>query len=110
MIRLKSDLWVRAYLQHLQQADIPAFVVAKGDPDSGAVMVKLNLMNGSSRLFQRSFDFQTNRRSWILSEESEDHDIDERIRREMNRDSDLWIIEVEDRHGRTMLDESGLIE
>ena len=40
--RLTSEIWVAAYLTRCRLADIPAFVVARGDHTAGAVLVKLN--------------------------------------------------------------------
>ncbi len=110
MTPLNTEIWVRSYLRRLQQSDIPAYVAAKGDLDSGAVLIKLNLLNGKAKLFQRSFDLLRNRRCWILADEGEDAEIESQLSREIVRDSDLWIIEVEDRRGRTLLDEPGLAE
>ena len=56
MTRLTADFWVHAYLTRLRLADIPAFVTAKGDATAGAVLVKLNTLDGQARCFQRSFD------------------------------------------------------
>ena len=53
MIRLTSDIWVSAYLTRLRLADIPAFVVQRGDATAGAVLVKLNLLDGQGIVFQR---------------------------------------------------------
>ena len=38
--RLASGIWVSAYLARLRLADIPAYVVARGDDTAGAVLVK----------------------------------------------------------------------
>ena len=46
MIRLASDVWVSAYLTRLRLSDIPAFVVAHGDGTAGAILIKLNTLNG----------------------------------------------------------------
>ena len=51
MIRLTSDIWVSAYLTRLRLADIPAFVVQRGDATAGAVLVKLNLLDGRASFF-----------------------------------------------------------
>jgi hypothetical protein len=42
---------VQAYLARLRLADIPAFVVAHGDDTAGAVLVKLNTLDGQARPF-----------------------------------------------------------
>ena len=31
MVRLTAEFWVQAYLARLRQADIPAYVMARGD-------------------------------------------------------------------------------
>ena len=55
-MRLTSRFWVDAYLTRLRLADIPAFVVAHGDDTAGTVMVKLALLNGQARVFERGFE------------------------------------------------------
>ena len=35
-------------------------------------------------------------------------DVDALLARQKSRDRDLWVIELEDRQGRTLLDEDGL--
>ena len=62
--RLTADFWVQAYLTRLRLADIPAFVVRKGDPTAGAVAVKLSPLDGSAALFQRRFDLMADTRRW----------------------------------------------
>ena len=76
--RLTADFWVRAYLRRLELANIPAYITRKGDVTAGAVLVKLATLDGKARLFQRSFD------------------------------PDVWVIEIESRDGRTLLEEKGL--
>ena len=51
MIRLTSDIWVSAYLTRLRLADIPAFLVQRGDATAGAGLVKLNLLDGQGAVF-----------------------------------------------------------
>lgn len=108
MSRLTADFWVRAYLTRLRLADIPAFITAKGDPTSGAVLVKLATLDGWASAFQRSFDLMTGNRAWIVLAEGEERDVDTAVARQRSYDPDLWVIEIEDRAGRTLLDEAGL--
>ncbi len=106
--RLTADFWVRAYLARLGLADIPAFVVARGDATAGAVLVKLATLDGNARLFQRSFDLMTGARAWVVLAEGAEAEVDAAIRRQRQHDPDLWVLEVESRDGRTLLDEDGL--
>jgi len=108
--RLTASFWVRAYLNRLRLANIPAYVLARGDATAGAVMVKLASLDGQARLYQRIFDPMADRRRWIELDAGLECDIDARIDRDKGRDRDLWVIEVEDRRGRHLLDEPGLDE
>ena len=106
--RLATDFWVRAYIARLEAAHIPAYVTAKGDPTAGAVLVKLATLDGNARLFQRSFDLMTGARAWVVLAEGTEAIVDEAAARQRRTDPDLWVIEIENRDGRTLLDEEGL--
>lgn len=106
--RLTADFWVAAYLARLRLADIPVFIVARGDATAGAVLVKQSPLNGTATLFQRSFDPMTGAREWMVLSEGPEADVDAAIARQRGFDPDLWVIEVEDRQGRHLLDEPGL--
>ncbi len=107
-MRLTADIWVSAYLTRLRLADIPAFVVRRGDATAGAVLVKLNTLDGKARLFQRGFDLATGERHWAILTEGDEADVDASITKQRSFDPDLWVIEVESRDGRHLLDEPGL--
>ena len=108
MSRLTARFWVDAYLARLRLADIPAFVTAHGDDTGGAVLVKLNTLDGQARLFQRSFDLGTGARAWVELMAGSDADAEAGLARQRSMDPDLWVIEVEDRAGRHLLDTPGL--
>lgn len=106
--RLTAEFWVRAYLNRLRLAAIPAYVAARGDPTAGAVMVKLSTLDGCARAFQRSFDLASGERAWVVLAEGAEEAVDTALARQRRTDPDLWIIEVEDRAARHLLDEDGL--
>lgn len=108
MTRLTSNFWVSAYLTRLRLYDIPAFVVRHGDDTAGAVLIKLNTLDGRAQAFQRRFDFMTDSRAWELLAEGEEAVVDASLTKQRNMDPDLWVVEVEDRLGRHCLDEAGL--
>ncbi len=108
MTRLTADFWVHAYIARLRLQDIPAFVVAHGDDTAGAVLVKMNTLDGQAVAFQRSFDLMSGERKWVELSSGEEADVDSTIQRQRSFDPDLWVIEVEDRHGRHLLGEDGL--
>lgn len=106
--RLTADFWVRAYLARLRLAAIPAYVTARGDATAGAVLVKCATLDGQARLFQRTFDVMSGARVWDTLAEGPEAEVDAAIARQRRTDPDLWVIEVESRDGRTLLDEEGL--
>lgn len=110
MARLAAGVWVSAYLARLRLAAIPAYVTAKGDAEAGAVVVKLATLDGQARAFQRTFDPMTGDRVWSVLAEGEEAAVDAVVARARGRDRDLWVIEVEDRAGRSLLDEEGLAD
>ncbi|MCC6863477.1 MAG: DUF1491 family protein [Rhodobacteraceae bacterium] len=107
-MRLTSGIWVSAYLNRLRLANIAAYVIARGDATAGAVIVKSVTMDGRAQAFQRSIDFETNGRTWVVLAEGAEVEVDAVLARQKARDFDLWLIEVEDRQGRTLLDQDGL--
>jgi len=107
MIRLTAGLWVSAYLARLRMAAIPAYVVARGDATAGAVVVKLNRLDGAAQAWQRVSDLSGERR-WAVMAEGAEAAVDATLARARARDPDLWLIEVEDRDGRHLLDQPGL--
>ena len=107
-MRLTAGIWVSAYLARLRLADIPAFVVRRGDDTAGAVLVKLNTLDGKATCFQRSFDLMTGERRWVELTSGDEATVDETISRQRGFDPDLWVLEIESREGRHLLDEPGL--
>ena len=107
-MKLTADIWVSAYLTRLRLLDIPAFVVKRGDNTAGAVLIKLNTLDGQAICYQRSFDLITGDRKWVVLVDGIELDVDASIAKQRGFDPDLWVIEVEDKQGRHLLDEPGL--
>ena len=108
--RLATGVWVAAYLARLRSAGLPAYVVAKGDPTAGAVVVKLLRPAGRASAMARRFDFETGARVWAVLTEGDEREVDALLARERARDPDLWLIDVEDPGGLGLLDAEGLAD
>lgn len=106
MALLTSEFWVQAYLNRMRLLDIPVFVAAKGDATAGSVFVKLNTLDGNARAYQRSYDM-SGARVWVVLKDGPDRDVEDSLTKQRQFDPDIWIIEVEDRDGRHLLDEPG---
>jgi len=109
-MRLKSALWVAAYVRQCDVACVPAIVVRRGAESAGAIYIKINCLNGTARLLtpapQSLLEAETTNRRWIAingGEPVEEAEIDRKLSRESSFDPDIWIVEVEDRQGRDFL-------
>jgi hypothetical protein len=107
-MRLKSELWVKAYLRLCAANLVPAVVVRRGQGDAGAVYIKVCRLDGTSAVYGPAIglDRDPSERVWaasLKSETVEDAEADAYLRRQVEFDADIWIVEVEDRAGRHFL-------
>ncbi|MDD9717334.1 DUF1491 family protein [Dinoroseobacter sp. PD6] len=108
MARLAAGLWVQAYMMRCQIEGIPVYVEARGDGTAGAVIVKLCTLDGKARAYERRYDLMRDTRSWEVLVEGDEAEVDAALARARSRDPDLWVVAVEDRAGRHLLDQPGL--
>ncbi len=113
-MRLKSAIWVAAYVRRCHLEGAFAVVRRRGSEEAGAIFVKIVKLDGTAALFspapQSAFEESRpgDRRFAPVAEGFvAEADIEKRIEREMKFDPDLWIVEVEDRAGRHFLDLAG---
>jgi hypothetical protein len=110
-MRLKTSIWVAAYLRRCQGAGVFGAVRRRGAEEAGAVFVKVATLDGNAMLFvpapQTVYDdSRPIERFFVpiapqgLSEQA----VEERIAREIRFDPDAWVIETEDKAGRHFLD------
>ena len=105
MARLRSKIWVQAYLKRLELQNIAAYVTAHGDDHSGAILIKVIKMDGSAQLYQKTFDLQSNKNAWVRISEGLDKEIDSLLEKQKVNDPDLWVVEIESASGQNYLDE-----
>jgi hypothetical protein len=106
-MRLKSEIWVKAYLRRCAGEGVPGVVARRGDADAGVVYIKVSRLDGTAALFgpaAAGFADGADRRWSLMVETAADADIEARLAREANLDPDLWVVEIEDRQGRHFLD------
>ncbi len=110
MPRLRSDFWVSAHLRRLNGEGVAAVQRRRGAAEAGAVFVKVDRLDGTADLYgpaaQSVFEAEDDleRRFTPLLSAAEPADVEARLAREIRFDSDLWIIEIDDRQGRHALD------
>jgi hypothetical protein len=114
-MRLKSGIWVAAYVRRCFIEGAFAAVRRRGAEEAGAIYIKINRLDGTGQLYgpapQSVFDdAQPVGRVFtaILGAAAPaiEADIEGRLVREIRYDPDVWIIEVEDRAGRHFLDDA----
>lgn len=112
-MRLKSAIWVAAYVRRCHGEGAFAAVRRRGAEEAGAIFIKLNRLDGTAELFgpaaQASFD-EAHPSDRMFSRQSgpqpvAEAKVEERLTREARFDPDIWIVEVEDRAGRHFLDQ-----
>ncbi len=110
-MRLKSHIWVKAYLRRCQAEGCFAAVMRHGHDDAGGIYVRINLLNGTSKLYVPApigFDDAEPGRKWMPAFEImpvADADVEAHLIQQQEYDPDLWVIEVEDREARHFLDD-----
>jgi hypothetical protein len=109
MAELKTEFWASALIRRAEIAGAFAGVVRKGDADAGAVLVKVATLDGRARLYAPARRGEAGERVWLdLSAGAlgdDERAVDAHIRRESEFDPDLWVVEIEDKHGRHFLQE-----
>lgn len=103
--RLKSEIWVKAYVRRCNGSGAAAFVTRKGDPDAGAILVVIDRLDGTSRLYGRARNAETRLVFMPLTDWADAQTVQAAIDRQTRVDSDLWIVAVESRTGEAWLEE-----
>jgi hypothetical protein len=110
-MRLKSAIWVAAYLRRCQTEGIFGAVRRRGAEDAGAVFVKVASLDGNAVLYTPApqtvyDDSRPVDRVFTPSTKAPvpEQVVEERLAKEVNFDPDVWIVEIEDRAGRHFLD------
>jgi hypothetical protein len=111
-MRLKTALWVAAYLRRCQIEGVIAVLRRRGAEEAGTIFVRISRLDGTSDLFgpaPQSEVGAAQRADRVFSaslavQPAPDAAIDSYLAREVKFDPDVWIVEVEDRSGRNFLD------
>ena len=108
MARLRSDFWVSAYLRRCGVEGVEAVLRRRGSAEAGAIFVKVDHLDGTASLYgpaPQLFVTDAGERLFArVLHAVTPLDVEERVTRELRFDSDLWLVEVDDRAGRHFLD------
>ncbi len=99
--RLPTGLWVQAHLRRCTAEAVPVYVLRKGDPHGGMLVLKLNQGEVGCRVLTQTRDAE-GARAWIAALSGsyvEEGEADAYIARAVDRDPDLWVVEIEHPEG-----------
>ena len=103
---LTTGLWVSAQVRLCDIAFIPATVVRRGDPDAGTVLVKINRFDAGVTVYTQASTLG-DEPAWSRGTGPNpvaEAEADAYIARQVARDPDVWVLEIEDRKGAYKLD------
>jgi hypothetical protein len=111
-MRLKSNIWVSAYLRRCFVEGVFGAVRRRGAEEAGAIFIKVNRLDGTADLygpapqavFDRAQPFERAFSPCLKSLPVPEADIEAYLTRQIRFDPDLWIVEIEDRAGRHFID------
>src|SRR5215475_11033379 len=106
-MRLKSAIWVAAYLRRCQKEGVFGAVRKRGAEEAGAVFIKVATLDGNAMLYAPApqtvyEDSRPVDRLFVPSspEPQPEQAVEARLAKEIRFDPDAWIVETEDRAGR----------
>jgi hypothetical protein len=104
--RLKAGIFVRALIRRAEVAGAQGFVVKKGAEEAGAVFLKISRLDGTCTVLSQAVAGECDR-VWArpLGESCDEAKAAAYFERQKKYDPDLWIVEIEDRQGRSFVDE-----
>jgi hypothetical protein len=103
---LTTGLWVSAQIRLCDRAFLPATVARRGDPDAGTVLVKVNRFEQGVTVYAQTNAFDDGP-AWLRGTGPTpvpEPEADAYIARQVARDPDVWVLEIEDRRGEYQID------
>ncbi|HYF53190.1 MAG TPA: DUF1491 family protein [Salinarimonas sp.] len=109
MARLTAAFFAAALLRRSDLEGASGMLRRRGAAEAGAVFVKVDRLDGTADLYGPApqslvSDGRGERLFAPVLERAAPADVEERMRREIRFDPDLWFVEIEDRQGRCFLD------
>ena len=104
--RLKSAIWVKALIRRCDLAAIPVAVLARGDDDAGAILLKFSGRDTGCLVLSQARG-RDGELFWMKATGSvavAEADADAYIERQRRRDPDLWVVEIENASAETVID------
>lgn len=111
-MRLKAEIWVKAYMRRCELEGAAAVLERRGDADAGAIYIKVSRLDGTAHLFgpaPAGLEIEHEDRRWVplfpLDQATPEAECEAYLARQREFDPDVWLVTVEDRQGRHFLDD-----
>ena len=109
MSRIRSDFWVSAHLRRCALEGIDAVLRRRGSDEAGAIFISIDRLDGTADLLGPAPQMlvpegEVDRLFAPVLTGRTPLDIEERMRREISFDPDLWWISIDDRQGRSLVE------
>jgi hypothetical protein len=98
---INSEIVVKALIKTANKNFIDAYLIKRGDINAGEIFLKLNNLEGYSMLYSYRKSKMKNpwevygSKSWQI-----ESDINKKIDKIIKVDTDVWVIEIEDKEGK----------
>tara|TARA_A100001011_G_scaffold378785_1_gene443967 strand:- start:238 stop:582 length:345 start_codon:yes stop_codon:yes gene_type:complete len=102
-VRLTSTFWVSVFRRKLESHGIPIFIIKKGDSQAGSIIIRVSDLQGRSQIFVQE-PTADGERAWVELTNGLDTEIEEVLAKQKKFDSDVWIIEVEQSRGNSVVE------
>ena len=99
--RLTSDVWIMAHVRRCNAEGVPAMVVRRGDDRAGALVLKLNRLDGTCSVLTQATDMEGHL-GWLAAFDGQavpEREVDEYVARAVKRDPDIRVVEIEHKDG-----------
>ena len=120
-MRVKSHIWVSAYLRRLNSSFISAALVRRGDSDAGAIYIMVAYLDGLCQVYAPLSAHLAEAmpgdalilddgRAWqpVYTPNTTETEADSYLSRHAARDPDIWILEIEMPEGKRLPGENEL--
>jgi len=98
---LPTEFLISAQRRIAERAGVPMTIVRRGYDNSGAILLKINRLDGTARvLTQMRMDDDLVWTPVSRTDPMDDKAAEAYLEKQAKIDPDLWIIEIEDRQGR----------
>ena len=94
-------------MRRCEAAGLAAYLVRRGDADAGQVFLKVARLDGTATVLSQTIG-RDGARAWLRGTGAApvaDAEAEAYLRRQLQRDPDAWVVEIEDRRGLHALDE-----